>query len=271
MKHDRSRHIALDGGSNFRDIGGYRTSDGLQLRWGRIYRSGALWRLSEEDWRKITACEFATVCDLRSDEERALSPTVWQGGAGTRHVGPPYPADTLFDKFGADLPAGVGELDKRLYGLFPELLAPSLRDLFASLLADDAPVLIHCSAGQDRTGFAVALLLTALDVSLDTIIADYILSTELRRPENEMDRSAIERAGDTNVVARFYKDALRREGEGVLKTRSLHDRDGAPFVTHALGAIDRRWGSVAAFNEEVLGIDAAGVRRLRELYLEPAD
>ena len=271
MNHGKKRHIALEGGSNFRDLGGYKTVDGQQIKWGRIYRSGALWRLTDDDWRQIADCGIVTVCDLRSDEERELSPTLWRGGAATRHVGQPYTADLLFGTLAAHLPTGVGELDKRLYASFPELLAASLREVFARLLADDAPVLIHCSAGQDRTGFAVALLLTALGVPPETIIEDYLLSTTLRRPENEMNRSAIESAEDTNTVARFYKDAVRREGNGVMGPRRLQDIDGSPFVTHALAAIDRRWGSLAAFNEEALNIDDDGLRRLRDLYLEPAD
>lgn len=263
------RHIRLEGGSNLRDIGGYPAAGGRKVRWGRVYRSGALWGLSADDWRWMERQRIAAVCDLRSDGERDIAPTVWRGGAMPRQLGTSYAAEHLFGgHFGAENGAGVGELEIGLYIKFARLLAPSLRDLFRALVAGEVPLIVHCTAGQDRTGLAICLLLWALEVDRAAIHADYLLSTDLRIPRHEMDHAALPELADRNVVARFYTDLIRQRGPDVFVPRRLVDAEGQPLVEAALGAIAREWGSVEGFMAAQLGVGDAELRALRGHLLE---
>jgi protein-tyrosine phosphatase len=87
MKHDdpavpQDRLIALEGGRNFRDLGGYPTVDGRRVRWGLMFRSGSLSGLTEADWDSLTRRGIRTICDLRTHKERAAEPFAWADQAG---------------------------------------------------------------------------------------------------------------------------------------------------------------------------------------------
>lgn len=264
------RHIPLEGGSNLRDVGGYPAKDGRMVRWGTIYRSGAMSRLTEADWRWMAGRNIAAVCDLRSREEREIAPTVWRGGEQTRHIGPAYEGSILFNEL-ATREAGVGEMSERVYPLFAEVMAPLYREFFGALVAGHAPVIIHCSAGQDRTGLAIGLLLSLLGVPEETILEDYHLSTRLRRVENEVSAEKMAELADSNVVARFYMDLVQRRGEAALKPRALYNQGGGPLLIDAFTAIRGRWGSLEAYMDDKVGVGPADVERLRTHCLEDFD
>jgi len=268
---DTARHISLEGTSNLRDIGGYQAADGRQVRWRTIYRSGAMFRLTKRDWQWLAERGILAVCDLRSDAERALAPTQWQAGEDTRHVGDAYNAEIIFSSLlDYDRTAGIGVMGSSLYPKFPTLLAPSFKVMFKTLLEGHAPLIVHCSAGQDRTGLAIGLLLSALGVPRQTIFEDYLLSTRFRRTENEIDREAMAGLAEDNVVARFYVDLLKRRGAKAFLPRPLINRDGQPLLSDAFSAIEAEWGSVASYLEEVLGVGSDAVDHLRESYLVQA-
>ena len=266
--HLDRRHIQLHGSSNLRDIGGYPTACGRQVKWGHVFRSGALWGLSEDDWKWMEEQRFAAICDLRSDAERDITPTRWRGDLAPRQVDHIYDAALLFGGRGVERAAGIGALEGELYIRFARLLAPSFRGLFYALLQGDAPALVHCTAGQDRTGLAVGLLLTVLGVDRATIHADYLLSTDLRRPEHEMNRAQLTALVDLNVVATFYGRLLARNGPDVFKPKRLVDEQGRPLLDIAFSAIEREWGSIDAYLESELGVGKAERASLQDRLLE---
>lgn len=251
------RALPLQQGSNFRDLGGYPAAGGKHVRWGLIFRSGATPMLTDADLMMIKALNLREMVDLRSSEERSLAPT--------RIQGVPYAAVgySMAGLMGAT-PPGLDQMGA-IYRNFPALLAPQLRLLFADLLAGGAPVAYNCSAGQDRTGFASALILSALGVPRETIVADYHLSTTYRRPEFEMPRidpAATSTNAAAAMFARFQQDPKYRTPQPLM------DGEKRAYVEFALAEVESRWGSVEAYLDKELGVDAAGIAKLRAMYLE---
>ncbi|MEV5835104.1 tyrosine-protein phosphatase [Nocardia sp. NPDC052112] len=174
------RVLALHGATNFRDLGGYPTVDGGRTRWGMVFRSDAPHRLSTADLAVVERLGLLVAYDLRTDEERDRSPsalpatvrriplTIGGTAAHTRanaEMIRTRPAD-IPDDFLAEMYRRMADFDADVFGRILTGLAD----------ADGTPALIHCTAGKDRTGVTVALLLAALGVDEATILDDYELS-----------------------------------------------------------------------------------------------
>jgi protein-tyrosine phosphatase len=253
------RAVSLQEGSNFRDLGGYPAADGKHVRWGKIFRSGATPLLTEADVRKIHSLGLADMIDLRSSEERALAPS---RVTGVRYHAIGYSMGSMMGPSGAPTSmSGLGEL----YAQMPTFLEPQLRMLFAALLEGDGPVVYNCSAGQDRTGFASAMVLTALGVPRDVIIADYHLSTTYRRPQSEMPKLSPALAEGNPAAAFFIKV---QNSPAAQKAAPLVDAQGKALLLYALEAVEQKYGSVEAYLDQALGVDAAAIAKLRSMYLE---
>lgn len=249
------RVVPLEQGSNFRDIGGYRAGDGRHVRWGLIYRSGATPMLTTGDVARVRALGLRNMVDLRSSEERVLAPSRIEGVAYTA-VG--YSMAGIL-KMASQGPAGG------LYGAFPAMLAPQLRIVFDMLKRNDGPIAYNCSAGQDRTGFATAMVLSALGVPRDTIVEDYHLSTTYRRPQWEMPPINAAAFPD-NPVALFFARGAHAGAD--RKPQPLYDMNGKSMLLDAFAAIDAQYGSVDAYLEREVGVTAADLAMLRTNYLE---
>ena len=250
------RLLPLERGSNFRDIGGYAAAGGKHVRWGLIYRSGATPLLTDADVARVHALGLRDMIDLRSSEERVLAPTRI---TGVRYTAIDYPMMTMM----GDRPALTNGI--ALYHGFPAFFAPQLRIIFGDLTGGQRPILYHCSAGQDRTGFATAMILSALGVPRATILTDYHLSTADRRPENELP-PIDDATARTNPVAALFQRYQHVPGASV--PRPLKEADGRAFLEGAFDEIDRRWGSVDAYLAQEVGVTPALRARLRAQYLE---
>jgi protein-tyrosine phosphatase len=166
------RHIALESALNFRDVGGYRTGDGRQVRWRRMFRAGGLSMLSPADLAVLRELGIATVLDLRSTAE-------WESGR--------FPIDDLPVAL-HHLPVVEEILDPTRYQVAEGMMAARYQEVAqigASAIAraisivadaDTHPVVVHCLAGKDRTGIVVALVLALLGVDDATVAEDYALS-----------------------------------------------------------------------------------------------
>jgi protein-tyrosine phosphatase len=253
------RLVPLEQGSNFRDLGGYPAADGKRVRWGQIFRSGGTPMLNEADLAEIMALGLADMVDLRSSEERVLAPSKIYGV--TYHA----VGYSMMDIMGNTDPTSSRDSLGEVYGRLPTVLKPQLRELFEVLLQGDGPLAYNCSAGQDRTGFASALVLTALGVPRETIYADYLLSTTYRRPEWEMPKIT-PAVMQENPTAAFF--ARYQDNPQARKPTPLVDSDGRPLVQHALEAVEQQYGSVEAYLDKEIGVDAADIAKLRALYTE---
>lgn len=252
------RVLTLDQGSNFRDIGGYATSTGRRIKWGKIYRSGATPLLTDRDVDQIKSLGIVDMIDLRSSEERVLAPTRLNG---IRYTAIDY---SMMSMMPTSRVAGSADMTA-LYHRMPSFLAPHLRIVFDDLLGAKGPILYHCSAGQDRTGVTSAIILAALGVPRDTIIGDYHLSTTYRRPQYEMppiSPALIE----TNPVAKMF--AMYQKAPNASTPNPLKEADGKAFLLGALDEIDTRWGSVDAFLMKEIGLTKTDLARLRATYTE---
>lgn len=251
------RELPLAKGSNFRDLGGYKGAGGKTVRWGKVFRSGALPLLSEEDYTLLGGLDIGTIVDLRSLEEREVAATQLDDRTGALFISNDYSLKPLM----ANMGSMKGEY---VYTGMEKLLSPQYRSLFKRLLADDGAVMYHCSAGQDRTGIASALILSALGVERETILADYHLSTQLRRPQNEM--PPLDPADyPTNPIVQYYAAAARKPGG--VKAEPLYSASGKSHLAQFFEVIDRDYGGVEGYLA-TLGITAVDVARLRSLYLE---
>lgn len=265
LRRVAERLLPLERGSNFRDVGGYPAAGGKHVRWGRIYRSAAMPLLTDNDYAYLERLDIETIVDLRSVEERRIAPTLLDDRSGARYLANDYSADAIFGRLAAakpgETPGGVGSM----YREWLISLAPQYRAIFAGLLAKDGAVAYHCSAGQDRTGVGTALVLSALGVPRDVILADYHLSTAFRRTENEI--GPIDPARHPgNIVAAFYAKALATPE--ARKPRPLYDANGVAQLAATFDEIDKRWGSVERYLDEVIGVDATELAALRADHLE---
>lgn len=271
------RVLPLEGGVNFRDLGGYRTTDGRSVKWGKLYRSGVMSDLTDADYAYLQKLGIKTICDLRSQDERTLEPTSAQRITnGGRYYSLDYKMD--FDTRGFaqafSAPSANPEVTAlRVFGGFyramPKTYAPQFKQAFADLQQGNG-LLFNCSAGKDRTGLLGALVLTALGVAPETVSADYALSAHIY-PKQEAARQArhaqarSERKADSphsstmEALAKLPPDA-----------RNVLMGTDASLIAAAFDQIRLDYGSLDAYFEQVLGVDAEDRRQLQALYLEPS-
>ncbi|HEY6578758.1 MAG TPA: tyrosine-protein phosphatase, partial [Rhizomicrobium sp.] len=159
------RHFDLAGANNFRDLGGYSGKDGRPVRWRQIFRSNHLGHLTEADIAVLRGLGVRSAFDFRGREERdAARCAVEEIAVHSLPVEPTVVAmlRTRRDAGAALSPDDALDVMRESYRNYVRQSTSSYRALFEHLLEDRAPLVIHCTAGKDRTGFACALILHAL-------------------------------------------------------------------------------------------------------------
>jgi protein-tyrosine phosphatase len=264
------RLLPLEGGSNFRDMGGYFTADGRQVRRSVLFRSGVMTSLTPADQAYLAGFGFERVIDLRSAEERDLYPNRWATAQGIEVLAHDYSmaeiVQRMLDEEGQ--PRGMQDL----YRAFPSQLEPQLKIFFNEVLAGNVPLVVNCSAGQDRTGMTAALFLLALGVPRDVVLQDYLISTRYRRPAVERGDVDLAAAAKDNLFAslmlRYAEDQGHADAEP--QAQPLLTDQGVPFLRFALEQIEQDFGSVERYLEVRIGVDAEDRRLLQSRYLVAA-
>ncbi len=247
MSNAPERSLGFAGASNFRDLGGYAGTGGLPVRWRRLFRSDHLAGLTPQDADTFRRLGVTRVFDFRGVEERAAVPYELPGV--TQHALTIEPTvvqrmKDLLDAGEAITPARTVELMQLTYRGFVHDNADRFAELFAHLLADDAPLVFHCTAGKDRTGFAAALILLALGVPRPVVMQDYLLTNELLRMDS---------APAYGIPPEVMQVLWRVQAE---------------FLDAALHAVDTDHGGVDAYLQRELGLSPVALRQLGTLYLQ---
>ncbi len=226
------RRYPMKGIANFRDLGGYSCNGGM-TKWGVFFRSTSLHKAVEEDVAIMERVGISRILDLRYPGEREEKPDVPVKGAdwmGISLLGT-IPVE--------DLDVNDEEEDtKTLINMYRQIIASSraeIKDSVQAMIQAEGPALFHCAAGKDRTGILAMLLLGAVGVSLEDIIAHYEMSH--------------------HYIRSFTEDISGSHGSNIQK---LFDE------------IVEEWGSVTGFLQEC-GISQKELSRLNEKFVIPCD
>jgi protein-tyrosine phosphatase len=247
MSEIPARHLNLAGASNFRDLGGYPGKDGRLVRWRQIFRSNHLGHLTEDDAAVLRALGVKSAFDFRGKDERTealcgldsievhslpVEPTVVAALRAIRESGTPLSREHAL------------EVMQDSYRNYVQVNTPRFRALFFHLLEDRAPLVIHCTAGKDRTGFACALILHVLGVADEVISEDYLLTNRFYRR-------------DPSVSSDLPDDV--RQVLGTVQP---------PFLAAAFEAISADYGDLESYLASGLGLGPTERKALHERYLE---
>ena len=246
------RVLAFAGICNFRDIGGYATQSGVEVRWGRIYRAGVLTYIDANDKPRAMELGVRAICDLRRLDERQREPTDWpdrQARAVHWDDGGAPPTIRTIATRHPNTAAGMHAAMCDLYRALPEWLAPRLRGVIDSVVNDEAPLIVHCAAGKDRTGIVIALLLAALEVPREVIVRDYLLTNEA----GDFEQFLLTRQHAQLGLA-VNQHPLMALPDDVRKVLFAAD---AAYLTAAFEQIERDYGDVATYLRERVGLTPA--------------
>jgi protein-tyrosine phosphatase len=255
------RLLNFEGIANFRDMGGYTTTDGRQVKWGLLYRAGTFADSSRADLAGLQSLNLKTLIDFRSSAEKEEEPNHLPEPTGFTIVEIP----TLDD--GNE--AMVGEIMERIetgdfQGFDPNELmlegnrqfastfTPQYRQFMRAVLqANGRPIVWHCSAGKDRTGFAAAVLLRILGVPQDVVMQDYLASKE----------NALEARSSQLMLLRLFK------GDEAADKLSIMMGVEEEWLEAAFEQIDTTWGSFDNYVHEGLQLTDADIEQLKATLL----
>ncbi len=250
MIHDYSeRHHPFEGCFNFRDIGGYTTDDGRRVRWGRYYRAGRQDRMTRADLERLLGLGVRTQIDLRrSDEIQEQSRGPLSELGATYHNVPVIPdggTDQLSRIVGDTRISGRRYLGYLEFGPEPWL---RLFEILAEV--ERHPVLVHCTAGKDRTGVTTAFLLSVLGVPRALIEADYVLSNR-----------DVPRQADFMEQVVGLPEGMSREA--LIEVASVPENAMGEF----LHGLDERWGGPIDYLRSI-GVSEDALNAVRAAFLE---
>ena len=265
------RRIPLEGLHNTRDLGGFETADGKKIRPRRLLRSGQLAGMTETD-KQILTQEYGlrTDVDFRTGQERGEAPDPELPGVA--YVVNPILSDQaigitreqsaekdMMKMLVQQMSSSEKAAEEYMAGLYRNLVMDPFsrqqyRKFFDILLAqEEGAVLWHCSAGKDRVGVGTALLLSALNVPRETILADYMMVNTFTADvvEGHLEKLK-ERLQNPQLI-----DCLRE----LMQVQES-------YLIRVFQAIEETYGTMDALLEKEMGLDEERRERLREMYLE---
>jgi protein-tyrosine phosphatase len=251
------RRPLVEGAPNLRDLGGYETGDGRRVKWGRIFRSSNLGRLTDKGLAQIKQLGIKLVCDFRTEAEAHKQPNRFPDSPAVDYVRLPiqhgdFEPTSVFERIkkgdyewiseGFMIRGYVDSVER-----YPEVWAR-----FFQLLAEprQRPLLFHCTGGKDRTGAAAALVLLALGVPSETVVADYGLSD-----------------GYNSDVRRTIYEHLRPFGVDLAKVEPYFTAPESR-LRELLKHVDAHYGSAVDYLVKRAGVGEETIARLKADLLE---
>ena len=237
----------LQGASNFRDVGGYRNADGRCVRRGQVFRSDHLAGLTPEDLARLASLGIGHSLDFRGAAEYSATPYAIPGVQRLALTIEP----TVIARMQALVAQGIVPTTEETVALMCETYrdfvnhnAGTFGCFLKHLLEQPTPQVFHCTAGKDRTGFAAALLLSALGVDRATIEHDYLLTNQL------------------------YKRDNRLEGSGHPHVMKVLWQVQPEFLHAAFEAVDQQHGGIQDYLHGAIGLSPQELVALQRLMLE---
>jgi len=259
QKPSKKRVLKIPRVSNFRDLGGYVARDGRTVKWGQLYRSGHLADLTPRGLDLLTNLDLTTIVDFRSTYEVQRHPDRIPADVRAIHL-------PVMDQVNREMSQEIRERIKnnhiegftpdhlitKAYRQFPTEFTPAFNTFIHAVLdAKDKPVLWHCTAGKDRTGYATAILFQLLGVDQETIYRDYLLSNQYVKRLNKKTLSAI-------FVRGFKAYRMIKPLMGVQ----------SDWLKAAFDTLDEEWGSFESYVRDGLSLSPSDVRQLQDDLLE---
>jgi protein-tyrosine phosphatase len=233
---------------NFRDLGGLPAADGRHIAYGKLFRSEAILSLAQEDEAILLAQSIRLVCDLRSRSERAAAPNTWWKSSGAELMELDITADIRGTAHWEAMRNDPGEagaiaLMRLTYRALPWAATTHLQRVFGRIAEGHLPLILHCTAGKDRTGVVAALLLSALGVPRTVIYEDYLESGRQQNPA---------------IVAQT-RDIMRAGLGHDVEPAALHALCGvrAEYLDEAFASMEETYGSAGGFLAAAAGLDVA--------------
>jgi protein-tyrosine phosphatase len=270
------RVLSIEGVINFRDLGGYQSDDGRQVKWGKVYRSAQLDRMSSEGVRTLSELGIKAVVDLRFSEESKKYPTMQEAVPLAEML-------SWHDEFqdDGDNRASAMQMSWKdsLDSLDPQQVREAMRinypqklyshraiyrKMLLRLAHDKTPLVFHCAAGKDRTGVAAALILSLLGVSDQQIVEDYLLTQN--EVANLLDSWLAAGATDSNDYEDFQQRMMRLPREVI---QPVFEADQA-YIETLLEYVNKTYSTFAGYAVEVLDFTEQDQALLRERLLVAA-
>ncbi|RHW50028.1 protein-tyrosine-phosphatase [Bombilactobacillus bombi] len=268
-----TRVVPMEGPNNFRDLGGYETNDHHHIKWGKLFRSDHLHRITSNDKKILEEIGVKTIIDYRRQDEYSNQPNkIWSTLKKTFHIVPQaeraviaakaggtkekvrqlveheVDQDIKFDNSGKTMIEQARDFvrlyeNKKIYRQMIEIV----------LNEQNIPIDQHCRGGKDRTGYGVAIILYLLGVNIDVIIEDYMLTKTLRSKRNDRRmRQYSNETNDKNVLDYLYS---------MLDTRS-------EYLSASFDEMIKESGSIDNYLKNELNVTKSEITLLRSLYLE---
>ncbi|HXM93837.1 MAG TPA: tyrosine-protein phosphatase [Candidatus Dormibacteraeota bacterium] len=256
------RRVPLEGAKNFRDLGGYRTSDGRYVRWGLVYRSDYLTNLTAKDSDYLNSLGIRLVCDVRADGERARSPDHWTGNAPEFlfvPIGPNRDGTLTPDELKRRVTTINAQTKDSLRGYDYAISdAQQYGKILRRIAAGDLPTVEHCTSGKDRTGVFSAILLTALGVPREEVIQDYLLTNRYLLASDSIQST-------TENLQKIF--GLAKPPDAATVKTIMNTRPETLEATFA--NIDKFFGSFDNYLRDGLKISDSELTMIRQRLLEP--
>lgn len=238
------RHLPMEGGYNFRDLGGFKTKEGRYTKWGKLFRADELSNLTDSDVKYLGSIPITSVIDFRAQNETKRSPDKLPP---TVHF--TYPIAITpgnLSKEGVQANLLKTNIDSHMKHMNRLLVSDpacirAFRIFFAIVQNNlSVPLIFHCSAGKDRAGMAAALVLLSLGVDEEIVMEDYLMSKIYLNDKYSA------------FIAKYPR------AESIFTVKRM-------FLQAGINQIKRDHGSIMNFLTKVLKVD---IVRMRRLYLE---